>query len=158
MEESIASGASQVSESECEEEEGGDGCGGLLGEGGVPQSLMDLTPEALHYMQELKSELATIEKGVYIYRVHNERALKPAINFGLALSLGLVLVCISLFHIQWNSHSVAAAQLLIYVGAVNVLIVFAMMLINGSEYNEYYNDFHIWTVADRGTQGIMVFM
>ncbi|KAF6143178.1 hypothetical protein GIB67_011861 [Kingdonia uniflora] len=62
MEESIASGASQVSESECEEEEGGDGCGGLLGEGGVPQSLMDLTPEALHYMQELKSELATIEK------------------------------------------------------------------------------------------------
>ncbi|KAI3858779.1 hypothetical protein MKX03_033732 [Papaver bracteatum] len=39
-----------------------------------------------------------------------------------AFSLGLVLVCISLFHIPSNSHFVAAAQLLIYVGAINVLV------------------------------------
>nr|YP_009234862.1 NADH dehydrogenase subunit 6 [Stephania japonica]AMD08580.1 NADH dehydrogenase subunit 6 [Stephania japonica] len=62
-----------------------------------------------------------------------------------AFSLGLVLVCISLFYILANSHFVAAAQLLIYVGAINVLIIFAVMFMNGSE---YYNDFHLWTVGD----------
>nr|YP_009630943.1 NADH dehydrogenase subunit 6 [Bongardia chrysogonum]QBZ77359.1 NADH dehydrogenase subunit 6 [Bongardia chrysogonum]QWC55194.1 NADH-plastoquinone oxidoreductase subunit 6 [Bongardia chrysogonum] len=62
-----------------------------------------------------------------------------------AFSLGLVLVCISLFYILSNSHFVAAAQLLIYVGAINVLIVFAVMFMNGSE---YYNDFRLWTVGD----------
>ncbi|KAI3845659.1 hypothetical protein MKX03_006639 [Papaver bracteatum] len=55
-----------------------------------------------------------------------------------AFSLGLVLVCISLFHIPSNSHFVAAAQLLIYVGAINVLIIFVVMFMNDSE---YYNDF-----------------
>nr|WCJ53829.1 NADH-plastoquinone oxidoreductase subunit 6 [Coptis teeta]WCJ53914.1 NADH-plastoquinone oxidoreductase subunit 6 [Coptis teeta] len=65
-----------------------------------------------------------------------------------AFSLGLVLVCTSLFHIPSNSHFVAAAQLLIYVGAINVLIVFAVMFMNGSE---YYNDFHLWTVGDGAT-------
>nr|YP_001542500.1 NADH dehydrogenase subunit 6 [Ceratophyllum demersum]YP_010892592.1 NADH dehydrogenase subunit G [Ceratophyllum submersum]A8SEF8.1 RecName: Full=NAD(P)H-quinone oxidoreductase subunit 6, chloroplastic; AltName: Full=NAD(P)H dehydrogenase subunit 6; AltName: Full=NADH-plastoquinone oxidoreductase subunit 6 [Ceratophyllum demersum]ABQ81504.1 NADH-plastoquinone oxidoreductase subunit 6 [Ceratophyllum demersum]CAJ0557101.1 NADH dehydrogenase subunit G [Ceratophyllum submersum]CAP62551.1 NADH de len=62
-----------------------------------------------------------------------------------AFSLGLVFVCISLFYIPSNSYFVAAAQLLIYVGAVNVLIVFAVMFMNGSE---YYKDFHLWTVGD----------
>nr|YP_009906964.1 NADH-plastoquinone oxidoreductase subunit 6 [Pennantia cunninghamii]QLI52978.1 NADH-plastoquinone oxidoreductase subunit 6 [Pennantia baylisiana]QLI53063.1 NADH-plastoquinone oxidoreductase subunit 6 [Pennantia corymbosa]QLI53148.1 NADH-plastoquinone oxidoreductase subunit 6 [Pennantia cunninghamii]QLI53233.1 NADH-plastoquinone oxidoreductase subunit 6 [Pennantia endlicheri] len=62
-----------------------------------------------------------------------------------AFSLGLVLVCISLFYILSNSHFVAAAQLLIYVGAINVLIIFAVMFMNGSE---YYKDFHLWTVGD----------
>nr|YP_010489041.1 NADH dehydrogenase subunit G [Eranthis byunsanensis]UWJ89882.1 NADH dehydrogenase subunit G [Eranthis byunsanensis] len=62
-----------------------------------------------------------------------------------AFSLGLVLVCTSLFHIPSNSHFVAAAQLLIYVGAINVLILFAVMFMNGSE---YYNDFRLWTVGD----------
>uniref|UniRef100_UPI0030FE0D4A NADH dehydrogenase subunit G n=1 Tax=Dactylicapnos grandifoliolata TaxID=1549782 RepID=UPI0030FE0D4A len=62
-----------------------------------------------------------------------------------AFSLGLVLVCISLFHIPSNSHFVAAAQLLIYVGAINVLIVFAVMFMNDSE---YYNDFGLWTVGE----------
>uniref|UniRef100_A0A251VKC1 NAD(P)H-quinone oxidoreductase subunit 6, chloroplastic n=1 Tax=Helianthus annuus TaxID=4232 RepID=A0A251VKC1_HELAN len=46
-----------------------------------------------------------------------------------AFSLGLVFVCISLFYILSNSHFVAAAQLLIYVGAINVLIIFAVMFI-----------------------------
>ncbi|KAF5756215.1 putative NADH:ubiquinone/plastoquinone oxidoreductase, chain 6 [Helianthus annuus] len=36
-------------------------------------------------------------------------------------------------------------QLLIYVGAINVLIIFAVMFINGSEYSK---DFHLWTVGD----------
>nr|ATL62742.1 NADH dehydrogenase subunit 6 [Colletoecema dewevrei] len=62
-----------------------------------------------------------------------------------AFSLGLVLVCISLFYILLNSYFVAAAQLLIYVGAINVLIIFAVMFMNGSE---YYKDFHLWTVGD----------
>uniref|UniRef100_A0AB39ABA4 NAD(P)H-quinone oxidoreductase subunit 6, chloroplastic n=1 Tax=Mertensia simplicissima TaxID=3231102 RepID=A0AB39ABA4_9BORA len=62
-----------------------------------------------------------------------------------AFSLGLVLVCISLFYILSNSYFVAAAQLLIYVGAINVLILFAVMFMNGSE---YYKDFHLWTVGD----------
>nr|ATL62505.1 NADH dehydrogenase subunit 6 [Coptosapelta flavescens] len=62
-----------------------------------------------------------------------------------AFSLGLVLVCISLLYILVNSYFVAAAQLLIYVGAINVLIIFAVMFMNGSE---YYKDFHLWTIGD----------
>ncbi|MBE2321201.1 NADH-quinone oxidoreductase subunit J [Solirubrobacter sp. CPCC 204708] len=65
-----------------------------------------------------------------------------------AFSLGLVLVCISLFYLLLNSYFVAAAQLLIYVGAINVLIIFAVMFMNGSE---YYKDFHLWTLGDRIT-------
>nr|ATL60639.1 NADH dehydrogenase subunit 6 [Guettarda scabra] len=62
-----------------------------------------------------------------------------------AFSLGLVLICISLFYTLLNSYFVAAAQLLIYVGAINVLIIFAVMFMNGSE---YYKDFHLWTIGD----------
>nr|YP_009562785.1 NADH-plastoquinone oxidoreductase subunit 6 [Clethra delavayi]YP_010248782.1 NADH-plastoquinone oxidoreductase subunit 6 [Clethra fargesii]QAV58310.1 NADH-plastoquinone oxidoreductase subunit 6 [Clethra delavayi]QTT58060.1 NADH-plastoquinone oxidoreductase subunit 6 [Clethra fargesii] len=62
-----------------------------------------------------------------------------------AFSLGLVFVCISLFYILSNSHFVAAAQLLIYVGAINVLIIFAVMFMNGSESSK---DFQLWTVGD----------
>nr|YP_009687071.1 NADH-plastoquinone oxidoreductase subunit 6 [Klainedoxa gabonensis]QDW75818.1 NADH-plastoquinone oxidoreductase subunit 6 [Klainedoxa gabonensis] len=62
-----------------------------------------------------------------------------------AFSLGLTLVCISLFYILSNSYFVAAAQLLIYVGAINVLIIFTIMFMNGSE---YYKDLNLWTVWD----------
>nr|WAL03109.1 NADH-plastoquinone oxidoreductase subunit 6 [Primulina eburnea] len=62
-----------------------------------------------------------------------------------AFSLGLVLFCISLLYILSNSYFVAAAQLLIYVGAINVLIIFSVMFMNGSE---YYKDFSLWTVGD----------
>nr|YP_010473476.1 NADH-plastoquinone oxidoreductase subunit 6 [Eriocaulon tonkinense]UVH67094.1 NADH-plastoquinone oxidoreductase subunit 6 [Eriocaulon tonkinense]UVH67858.1 NADH-plastoquinone oxidoreductase subunit 6 [Eriocaulon tonkinense] len=57
-----------------------------------------------------------------------------------AFSLGLVLICISLFYILSNSYFIAAAQLLIYVGAINILIIFAIMFMNGSEYsnNSYF--------------------
>nr|YP_010282748.1 NADH-plastoquinone oxidoreductase subunit 6 [Campsis grandiflora]UEQ12342.1 NADH-plastoquinone oxidoreductase subunit 6 [Campsis grandiflora]UKB86525.1 NADH dehydrogenase subunit G [Campsis grandiflora]ULC84467.1 NADH-plastoquinone oxidoreductase subunit 6 [Campsis grandiflora]WAL04389.1 NADH-plastoquinone oxidoreductase subunit 6 [Campsis grandiflora] len=65
-----------------------------------------------------------------------------------AFSLGLVLFSISLFYILSNSYFVAAAQLLIYVGAINVLIIFAVMFMNGSEYSK---DFHLWTVGDAVT-------
>ncbi|KAK8359238.1 hypothetical protein V6Z11_A04G082700 [Gossypium hirsutum] len=51
-----------------------------------------------------------------------------------SFSLGLVLVCISLFYILSNSHFVVAAQLLIYVGAINVLILFAVMFINDTSW------------------------
>ncbi|PHT73028.1 NAD(P)H-quinone oxidoreductase subunit 6, chloroplastic [Capsicum annuum] len=60
-----------------------------------------------------------------------------------SFSLGLVLFCTSLFYILSNSYFVAVAQLLIYVGAINILIIFVMMFMNGSE---YYKDFHLWTV------------
>nr|YP_009563455.1 NADH-plastoquinone oxidoreductase subunit 6 [Bruinsmia styracoides]QAV59063.1 NADH-plastoquinone oxidoreductase subunit 6 [Bruinsmia styracoides] len=62
-----------------------------------------------------------------------------------AFSLGLVFVCISLFYILSNSHFVAAAQLLIYVGAINVLIIFAVMFMNDSEYSKDENP---WTIGD----------
>jgi len=62
-----------------------------------------------------------------------------------AFSLGLVLVCISLFYILSNSQFVAAAQLLIYVGAINVLILFAVMFLDGSEYSKAEN---LWNVGD----------
>nr|QNQ14579.1 NADH-plastoquinone oxidoreductase subunit 6 [Barbacenia involucrata] len=70
-----------------------------------------------------------------------------------AFSLGLVLVCISLFYILANSYFVAAAQLLIYVGAINVLIIFAVMFIGGSEYS---HDFHLWTVGDGFTSLVCI--
>ena len=70
-----------------------------------------------------------------------------------AFSLGLVLVCISLFYILANSQFVASAQLLIYVGAINVLIIFAVMFMNGSK---YYKDFHLWTVGDGITSMVCI--
>nr|ATL60481.1 NADH dehydrogenase subunit 6 [Cephalanthus occidentalis] len=68
-----------------------------------------------------------------------------------AFSLGLVLVCISLLYTLLNSYFVAAAQLLIYVGAINVLIIFAVMFMNGSD---YYKDFHLWTIGDGVTSTV----
>lgn len=65
-----------------------------------------------------------------------------------AFSLRLVLVCISLFYISLNSYFVAAAQFLVYVGAINVLIIFTVMFMNGSEYS---NDSYLWTIGDRIT-------
>ncbi|KAJ7528776.1 hypothetical protein O6H91_15G019300 [Diphasiastrum complanatum] len=45
-------------------------------------------------------------------------------------SLGLVLVHISLSYLLLNADSAAAVQSLIYAGTINVVIVFAVMLIN----------------------------
>ncbi|CAL9090317.1 unnamed protein product [Musa textilis] len=59
-----------------------------------------------------------------------------------AFPLGLVLVCIPSFYIPSNSFFIAAAQLLFYVGVEHVLIIFAVMFMNGSEYS---NDSYFWT-------------
>lgn len=50
-----------------------------------------------------------------------------------AFLLGLVFVSMSGLYILLNAGFVAAAQILIYVGAVNVLILFGIMLVNKRE-------------------------
>ena len=50
-----------------------------------------------------------------------------------AFLLGGVFISISGLYILLNADFVAAAQVLIYVGAVNVLILFAIMLVNKAE-------------------------
>ncbi len=55
--------------------------------------------------------------------------LIPSIVYS-AFLLGLVFLSISGMYLLLNADFVAAAQVLIYVGAVNVLILFAIMLVN----------------------------
>nr|WRB00998.1 NADH-plastoquinone oxidoreductase subunit 6 [Huperzia serrata f. longipetiolata] len=62
-----------------------------------------------------------------------------------AFLLGWVPVCISFLYILLNADFVAAVQILIYVGTINVLIVFAVMLINKPQ---YFRFFKYWTVGD----------
>jgi NAD(P)H-quinone oxidoreductase subunit 6 len=47
-----------------------------------------------------------------------------------SLSLALVLILISLLYFLFDADFLAAIQILIYVGAINVLILFAIMLIS----------------------------
>nr|UGN11331.1 NADH dehydrogenase subunit G [Pterobryopsis orientalis] len=65
-----------------------------------------------------------------------------------AFFLGLVFFCISLLYFALNADFVAAAQILIYVGAVNVLIVFAVMLINKPHSLKIWPS---WTIGDKFT-------
>lgn len=65
-----------------------------------------------------------------------------------AFLLGLVFFCISLLYFALNADFVAAAQILIYVGAVNVLIVFAVMLINKPQSLKLFPS---WTIGDKIT-------
>nr|WBQ56257.1 NADH-plastoquinone oxidoreductase subunit 6 [Saxifraga tangutica var. platyphylla] len=97
---------------------------------------MDL-PGSIHYFLLVFLGLVIILGGLGVVLLTN--------TIYSAFSLGLVLVCISLLYISSNSHFIAAAQLLIYVGAINVLIIFAVMFMNGSA---SYNDFTLWTVGD----------
>ncbi|KAF7042686.1 LOW QUALITY PROTEIN: hypothetical protein CFC21_052212 [Triticum aestivum] len=69
-----------------------------------------------------------------------------------AFLLGLVLVCISLFYFL-NSYFVAIAQPLIYVGAINVLIIFVVMFVNGSEWSK---DKNYWTIGHGFTSLICI--
>ncbi|MCS6960610.1 MAG: NADH-quinone oxidoreductase subunit J [Pseudanabaenaceae cyanobacterium SKYGB_i_bin29] len=55
--------------------------------------------------------------------------LSPSIVYA-AFLLGLVFLGIAGMYLMLNADFVAAAQVLIYVGAVNVLILFAIMLVN----------------------------
>nr|YP_009867395.1 NdhG [Sarmentypnum sarmentosum]QKG04600.1 NdhG [Sarmentypnum sarmentosum] len=65
-----------------------------------------------------------------------------------AFFLGLVFFCISLLYFALNADFIAAAQILIYVGAVNVLIVFAVMLINKPHSLKIWPS---WTIGDKFT-------
>ena len=47
-----------------------------------------------------------------------------------AFLLGIVLMAIAGLYILLNAEFLAAAQILIYVGAINILILFAIMLVN----------------------------
>nr|YP_009545167.1 NADH-plastoquinone oxidoreductase subunit 6 [Gymnomitrion concinnatum]AZB86886.1 NADH-plastoquinone oxidoreductase subunit 6 [Gymnomitrion concinnatum] len=63
-----------------------------------------------------------------------------------AFLLGFVFVSVSLLYLFLDSDFVAAAQLSIYVGAINVLIVFAVMLINQKQSDNKF--FLFWTIGD----------
>lgn len=65
-----------------------------------------------------------------------------------AFFLGLVFFCISILYFALNADFVGAAQILIYVGAVNVLIVFAVMLINKPQSIKLFSS---WTIGDKIT-------
>nr|YP_010125663.1 NADH-plastoquinone oxidoreductase subunit 6 [Pseudocrossidium replicatum]QCT81851.1 NADH-plastoquinone oxidoreductase subunit 6 [Pseudocrossidium replicatum] len=65
-----------------------------------------------------------------------------------AFFLGFVFFCISILYFALNADFVAAAQILIYVGAVNVLIVFAVMLINKPQSRKLFS---FWTIGDKIT-------
>lgn len=63
-----------------------------------------------------------------------------------AFLLGFVFVSVSLPYFLLDADFVATAQILIYVGAINVLIVFAVMLINKKQSDN--NLFPFWTIGD----------
>ncbi|KAL9991911.1 NAD(P)H-quinone oxidoreductase subunit 6 [Helianthus debilis subsp. tardiflorus] len=66
------------------------------------------------------------------------------LGLGLILGgLGVVLLANPIY--SAFSLGLLPRSSLIYVGAINVLIIFAVMFINGSEYSK---DFHLWTVGD----------
>lgn len=70
-----------------------------------------------------------------------------------AFLLGFVFASVALLYLLLDSDFVAAAQILIYVGAVNVLIVFAVMLINKKKSD---NLFLFWTIGDGITSVICI--
>lgn len=61
-----------------------------------------------------------------------------------ALLLGFVFICVALVYLVLNADFLAATQVLIYVGAVNVLILFGIMLINKPEPETSKT----WTIGD----------
>jgi NAD(P)H-quinone oxidoreductase subunit 6 len=63
-----------------------------------------------------------------------------------AFSLGFAFFSVSLLHFPLDADFVATAQILIYVGAINVLIVFAVMLINKKQSDN--NFFLSWSMGD----------
>nr|YP_010705008.1 NADH-plastoquinone oxidoreductase subunit 6 [Porella grandiloba]WCQ78544.1 NADH-plastoquinone oxidoreductase subunit 6 [Porella grandiloba] len=70
-----------------------------------------------------------------------------------AFFLGFVFACVSLLYLLLDSDFVAAAQVLIYVGAINVLIVFAVMLINKKQSDNFFS---FWTIGDGITSAICI--
>nr|YP_009547697.1 NADH-plastoquinone oxidoreductase subunit 6 [Antrophyum semicostatum]AYW16300.1 NADH-plastoquinone oxidoreductase subunit 6 [Antrophyum semicostatum] len=76
-----------------------------------------------------KSVLISIEVGILLGSLG---AVSFVNTVNSAFSLGLVFTCISLFYFVLNADFVAAAQLLVYVGAINVLTLFAVMITDES--------------------------
>nr|YP_010881310.1 NADH-plastoquinone oxidoreductase subunit 6 [Fossombronia foveolata]WIA67263.1 NADH-plastoquinone oxidoreductase subunit 6 [Fossombronia foveolata] len=70
-----------------------------------------------------------------------------------AFLLGFVSAGIALPYLLLDADFVAAAQILIYVGAVNILIVFAVMPINKKESNGFFMS---WTIGDGIASGICI--
>lgn len=68
-----------------------------------------------------------------------------------AFLLGLVFISISGLYILLNAGFVAAAQVLVYVGAVNVLILFGIMLVNKQE--DFADVKNIW-ISRAATGGV----
>jgi len=62
-----------------------------------------------------------------------------------AFLLGFVFTCTALLYLFLDADFLAAAQVLIYVGAVNVLIVFAVMLMNKERTEQLLSS---WIVGD----------
>lgn len=62
-----------------------------------------------------------------------------------AFLLGFVFACISLLYLLLDSDFIAAAQILIYVGAINISILFAVMLIKKKKQKNF---FLFWTIGD----------
>nr|YP_009258801.1 subunit 6 of NADH-plastoquinone oxidoreductase [Cylindrocystis brebissonii]ANI25843.1 subunit 6 of NADH-plastoquinone oxidoreductase [Cylindrocystis brebissonii] len=60
--------------------------------------------------------------------------LLPQIIYS-ALLLAFVFICVALLYLLLNADFLAASQILIYVGAINVLIVFAIMLVSKQDVN-----------------------
>nr|YP_009548805.1 NADH-plastoquinone oxidoreductase subunit 6 [Cryptogramma acrostichoides]AYW15780.1 NADH-plastoquinone oxidoreductase subunit 6 [Cryptogramma acrostichoides] len=69
--------------------------------------------------------LALIELGILLGSLGAVSFVNTANS---AFSLGSVFICISLLYFVSNADFVAAAQSLVYVGAINVLTVFAVMI------------------------------
>nr|AJB98587.1 NADH-plastoquinone oxidoreductase subunit 6 [Botrychium sp. ternatum/japonicum] len=74
--------------------------------------------------------LVVVESGIVL---GSSGVVLPTNIVHSAFLLGLVLICISLLYLALNADFVAAAQVPVYVGAANVSIVFAVMLINKSQ-------------------------
>nr|YP_010466109.1 NADH dehydrogenase subunit 6 [Haplopteris ensiformis]UQV94558.1 NADH dehydrogenase subunit 6 [Haplopteris ensiformis] len=84
-----------------------------------------------------KFVLASIELGILLGSLG---AVLFVNTVNSAFSLGLVFTCISFFYFVLNADFVAAAQLLIYVGAINVLTLFAVMITDQSEGSSAVSD------------------
>lgn len=70
-----------------------------------------------------------------------------------AFLLGAVFISMSGMYILLNAGFVAAAQILIYVGAVNILILFGIMLVNKQE--PYLEGSRVW--LGRAVTGLVCF-
>lgn len=58
-----------------------------------------------------------------------------------AIFLGLTFISIALLYLLLNAEFLATTQILIYVGAINVLIVFAIMLVNKTNNQNILNKY-----------------